>query len=184
MRQVARAGSGGVLWALFAGLSIGLPPVLLFGSQYLKDKCAADCLSGKKARRPHACRAVSGVPSPCAARQIICLAITEPYAGSDVASLKTTAVKSPCGKFYIVNGEKKWITNGATRPAAAPTRVPHQSRWAVGVFADFFTVAVRTGGAGAGGVSMLLIERSMPGVTTKQMKCMGVPTPRARLVIA
>ena len=43
-----------------------------------------------------------------------------------------------------------------------------------GVWADFFTVAVRTGGPGMGGVSMLLIERSMGGITTKQMKCQGV----------
>ena len=52
-----------------------------------------------------------------------------------------------------MNGEKKWITNG--------------------VFADYFTVAVRTGGEGMGGVSMLLVERSK-GVTTQQMKCSGV----------
>jgi alkylation response protein AidB-like acyl-CoA dehydrogenase len=53
-----------------------------------------------------------------------------------------------------VNGEKKWITNG--------------------VFADYFTVAVRTGGAGMGGVSMLVIEKTMTGVTTRQMHCQGV----------
>jgi len=133
VEEIGRCGSGGVLWALFAGLSIGLPPVMQFGSQYLKDRCAADCLKGNK---------------------IICLAITEPYAGSDVANLQTTAKKSPDGKHYIVNGEKKWITNG--------------------VFADFFTVAVRTGGPGMGGVSLILIERGMPGVTTRQMQCSGV----------
>jgi len=84
---------------------------------------------------------------------VICLAITEPSAGSDVANLKTTAKKTADGKHYIVNGEKKWITNG--------------------VFADYFTVAVRTGGPGAAGVSLLLIERSA-GITTTQMKCSGV----------
>jgi hypothetical protein len=52
-----------------------------------------------------------------------------------------------------LNGEKKWITNG--------------------IFADYFTVACRTGGPGAGGISLLLVERG-PGVTTKQMNCMGV----------
>lgn len=131
--EVARCGSGGVLWAIFAGLSIGLPPVMLFGSQYLKEKVAKDCLTGKK---------------------VICLAITEPYAGSDVANLQTSAKLSPNGKHYIVNGEKKWITNG--------------------VFADFFTVAVRTGGPGMQGVSLLLIEKGMAGVTTRQMQCSGV----------
>ena len=54
------------------------------------------------------------------------MAITEPYAGSDVANLQATAKLSEDGKHYILNGEKKWITNG--------------------VFADFFTVAARTGG--------------------------------------
>ena len=50
------------------------------------------------------------------------------------------AKKSPCGKFYIVNGTKKWITNGT--------------------FCDYFVTAVRTGEKGIGGISMLLIERS------------------------
>ena len=42
----------------------------------------------------------------------ICLCITEPYAGSDVANIRCTAKKSACGTFYTVEGEKKWITNG------------------------------------------------------------------------
>lgn len=41
-------GSGGVLWGIMAGLSIGLPPVLRFGSKYLKDKVARPCLLGEK----------------------------------------------------------------------------------------------------------------------------------------
>jgi len=131
--ELSRCGSGGVLWGLFGGLSIGLPPIMNFGGKHLQDKVVKDCLQGKK---------------------FICLAITEPYAGSDVAGLRTTAVKDPSGKFYVVNGEKKWITNG--------------------VFCDYFTVAVRTGGEGAGGISLLLLERGMKGLETKQMKCMGV----------
>ena len=131
--ELGRAGSGGLMWAIFGGLSIGLPPVLNFGSQYLKDKVAKDCLTGKK---------------------VICLAITEPYAGSDVAAIQTSAELSEDKQYYIVNGEKKWITNG--------------------VFADYFTVAVRTGGEGMGGISLLLLERNMEGITTKQMKCSGV----------
>ena len=133
--EACRCGSGGVIWGLLEGLMIGLPPVLHFGSQHLKDKCARACLAGEK---------------------IICLCITEPYAGSDVANLRCTAEKSACGTHYVVNGEKKWITNGT--------------------FADFFTVAVRTGppGSGSKGLSLLLLERGMPGITTKQMDCMGV----------
>ena len=88
--ELARCGSGGVLWGLIGGLGIGLPPVLHFGSDYIKGKVVPDCLNGRKN---------------------ICLAITEPYAGSDVANLKTEARKTADGKFFIVNGEKKWITN-------------------------------------------------------------------------
>ena len=61
------------------------------------------------------------------------------------------------GDHFIVNGSKKWITNG--------------------IYADYFTVAVRTGGPGSAhkGLSMLLIERdSSPGITTSKMDCMGV----------
>ncbi|KAI9226968.1 MAG: putative acyl-CoA dehydrogenase [Piptocephalis tieghemiana] len=131
--ELSRCGSGGVLWGLMGGLGIGLPPILNFASEELKRRVLPDCLSGRKT---------------------ICLAITEPYAGSDVASIRCEAKETPDGEHYIVNGEKKWITNG--------------------VFADYFTVAVRTGGEGMEGVSLLLIERTMPGVKTRQMKCSGV----------
>lgn len=43
-----------------------------------------------------------------------------------------------------------------------------------GVFADYFTTAVRTGGKGMGGLSLLLMEKGMEGIETKQMQCMGV----------
>jgi len=79
------------------------------------------------------------------------LAVSEPYAGSDVSSLRTTAVRE--GNFFIVNGEKKFITSGMK--------------------ADYYTVAVRTGGEGMGGVSLLLMERDAPGVTTRKMKTQG-----------
>lgn len=129
--ELARCGSGGFLWSLSGGLSIGLPPVLNFGSQELKEKVVPGCLAGDK---------------------FIALAITEPSAGSDVANLKTTAEDK--GDHYILNGEKKWITQGA--------------------YADFYTVACRTGGPGMGGVSLLLVERSMPGVTARYMDCQGM----------
>jgi alkylation response protein AidB-like acyl-CoA dehydrogenase len=130
--EISRVGSVGVNWGLGGGLTIGLPPVLAFGSEAMKNRVAPPVLAGEK---------------------IICLAVTEPTAGSDVANIKTSAVKSDCGKFYSVNGEKKWITNG--------------------IWADFFTVVVRTGGPGMKGLSLLLIERGMPGVETRKMKCSG-----------
>jgi len=79
------------------------------------------------------------------------LAVSEPYAGSDVANLRTTAVLQ--GDHFVVNGEKKWITGGCK--------------------ADFFTVAVRTGGPGFNGVSLLLIESNRKGVSTRRMKTQG-----------
>ncbi|KAF9898280.1 hypothetical protein BX616_004253 [Lobosporangium transversale] len=129
--ELARCGSGGVLWGLCGGLGIGLPPVIKYGSEELRRRIVPECLAGRKT---------------------ICLAITEPAAGSDVANLTTVANEANDG--YIVNGEKKWITNGT--------------------FADYFTVAVRTGGEGMGGVSLMVIERTMPGVSTRHMKCSGV----------
>ena len=70
---------------------IGLPPVLNFGSEPLKARVVPEVLSGKK---------------------FICLAISEAYAGSDVFGMQTEAVKSENGREWIVNGTKKWITNG------------------------------------------------------------------------
>ena len=131
--ELSRCGSGGVVWGFAAGLSIGLPPVLHFASPELKQRVAGPCLRGEK---------------------VICLAITEPYAGSDVGNLRATAKLDASGRNYLLNGEKKWITNG--------------------VFADYFTVACRTGGPGMGGISLLLVSKDMPGVTCKQMQCMGV----------
>jgi acyl-CoA dehydrogenase len=76
------------------------------------------------------------------------LAITEPDGGSDVANIKTTA-KLDCD-HYILNGTKTYITSG--------------------VRGDFFTVAVRTGGPGAKGISLLLVERDMAGFQRTPLK--------------
>ena len=113
---------------LACGMVIGLPPVLHFGKPALQERVLPEVLLGKKR---------------------ICLAITEPFAGSDVAAIQCTAKLTPDGKHYIVNGIKKWITGG------------HHSQ--------YFSTAVRTGGKGMNGISMLLIERG-PGVRTKPIK--------------
>lgn len=131
--EINRMGSGGLQWGICGGTSIGLPPVLHFANEELKARVAGPCLRGEK---------------------LICLAITEPWAGSDVANLQTTAKLSADGKHYIVNGLKKWITNG--------------------IFCDYFTTAVRTGGPGMDGLSLLLIEKTFPGVSTRKMKCQGM----------
>ncbi|MFJ8815067.1 acyl-CoA dehydrogenase family protein [Amycolatopsis thermoflava] len=85
-------------------------------------------------------------------RLIGSLAITEPDGGSDVAGIRTTARRE--GDHYVVNGAKTYITSG--------TR------------ADFVTTAVRTGGPGAHGVSLLVIERDTPGFTvSRKLEKMG-----------
>jgi acyl-CoA dehydrogenase len=71
------------------------------------------------------------------------LAVTEPGGGSDVAGLTTTATRD--GDHYVVNGAKTYITSG--------------------VRADFVTTAVRTGGERYGGISLLVIDKGLPGFT-------------------
>ncbi|KAK9451589.1 acyl-CoA dehydrogenase/oxidase [Limtongia smithiae] len=131
--EICRAGSGGLVWNLLGGYGIGAPPVFNFAKPELKKRVIPELISGDKR---------------------ICLCITEPDAGSDVANLTTTAKLTEDGKFYIVNGEKKWITNG--------------------IWADYFTVAVRTGKPGMGGVSLMLLEKTMPGISVRRMDCSGM----------
>jgi acyl-CoA dehydrogenase len=92
------------------------------------------------------------VPPVIAGEKISALGITEPSGGSDVANLQTTAVRE--GDCYVVNGSKTFITNGGK--------------------ADQLTVAVRTGGEGAHGISLLVIDSHTPGVSTStSFKKMG-----------
>lgn len=127
-QEIARLGRSGFIDSLGAGWLISAPAVYNFGGDAMRDTVGPQLLSGKKWSA---------------------LAISEPFAGSDVAGVRTTAEKTPDGKHYIVSGIKKWITEG--------------------MYSDYFVTAVRTGGKGAGGMSMLLIERG-PGVETKQIK--------------
>lgn len=80
-----------------------------------------------------------------------CLAITEPGGGSDVATLRTTAVRD--GDHFIINGSKTFISNG--------------------VLSDYIIAAVRTGGKGAKGMSMVIIDRDTPGVSATKLEKLG-----------
>lgn len=123
-------GSGGVVASL-GSLDIGLPPVWKWGSPALKARICPAVIRGEK---------------------IQCLAVTEPSGGSDVAGLRTRAVRD--GDFYRVTGSKTFITSG--------------------FHADYYTVAVRTGGEGYGGISLLLVEKGTPGFTVgRKLKKMG-----------
>ncbi len=129
--ELARAGTGGVQASL-GTLHIGLPPVLALGSTQLKARVVPPVLRGEK---------------------IAALAITEPGGGSDVAALRTSAVRD--GDHYVVNGEKTFITSGMR--------------------ADYITVAVRTDPAsrGANGISLLLVEGATPGLERTELKKTG-----------
>jgi len=128
--ELMRCGSGGLVAGL-GSLDIGLPPLIKWGRPELRERIAPQVLAGDK---------------------IMALAVTEPSGGSDVASLKTRAIRD--GDHYRVSGSKTFITSG--------------------VRADYYTVAVRTGGDGFGGVSLLLVEKGTPGFTvSRKLKKMG-----------
>lgn len=92
------------------------------------------------------------VPAVLAGEACISLCISEPSAGSDVARLQATASRTADGG-WLVNGVKKWITAGC--------------------YSTFFVVACRTGGEGAGGLSLLLLERGMEGLETRKLPLQG-----------
>lgn len=131
--ELCRCGSQAVMMANYGGLAYGAGPIVHFGSEEMQKRFLPDLLTGKKR---------------------ICLAITEPRAGSDVSGLGTTAELTKDGKHYIVNGEKKWITNG--------------------IYSDYFTTAVRTSGKPGDikGITFLVIPRS-EGLETRKMEIMG-----------
>jgi len=126
-QELFKLGTPAFVGGLGDGFVIGMPPVMHFLKGPLQKQVKSEVLTGQKR---------------------ICLAISEPHAGSDVANLVTTAKKSKDGRHWIVNGAKKWITNG--------------------VFADYFCTAVRTGAKGAFGITMMLIPRTK-GVKTSQI---------------
>ena len=121
VEEMSRCGSGGVAAGLGAHAQIALPPINSFGNEDQKQRWLVPGIKGEK---------------------IAALAITEPDAGSDVAGIKTKAVRD--GDDYIVNGSKIYITNGCR--------------------ADILVTAVRTGEDPHGGVSFLVIEKGTPGL--------------------
>jgi acyl-CoA dehydrogenase len=121
LEELGRCGSGGVSAGLAAQFTISTGPLHLFGTDAQKRRFLAPAIRGEK---------------------IGALGITEPDAGSDVAGIRTTAVRD--GDHYVINGSKTYITNG--------------------VRADFLVLAVKTDPArGHKGLSMLLVERGTPG---------------------
>lgn len=119
--ELARCGAGSLPMAVAVQTEMATPPILKFGTEEQKQRYLIPALRGEK---------------------IGALAITEPGAGSDVASLRTTAKRE--GDGYRISGSKTFITNG--------------------VAADFVLVVTRTDpGAGHRGFSLFLVDRGTPG---------------------
>ncbi|MBG7417925.1 acyl-CoA dehydrogenase family protein [Pseudomonas aeruginosa] len=128
--ELMRCGSGGLVAGL-GSLDIGLPPVVKWARPEVRERVVPAVLRGEK---------------------IMALAVTEPSGGSDVANLKTRAVRD--GDHYRVSGSKTFITSG--------------------VRADYYTVAMRTGGEGFAGISLLLVEKGTAGCSVgRKLKKMG-----------
>ena len=104
---------------------IALPPILAIGTEEQRRRFVPPVLRGER---------------------IAALAVTEPGAGSDVASIATRAVRD--GDHYVVTGSKAFVTSG--------TR------------ADLVVTAVRTGGPGHGGISLLAVEKGTPGFSASK----------------
>ena len=128
--ELLRGGSSGLIAGL-GSLGIALPPIFLLGTDEQKQRFIPEVLAGNK---------------------IAALAITEPNTGSDVAGIRTKAVRD--GDDYVISGAKMFITSG--------------------VRADQVTVLCRTGQDRHGGLTFFVVEKGMPGYeVSKSLKKTG-----------
>src|SRR3954469_4436936 len=126
--EIVHARSGGLAMGLAVHTDMAMPPILAFGSERQKQDWVAPAIAGTK---------------------ILCLGITEPDAGSDVAAITTRAVLSDAGDEYVINGSKTYITNG------------HR--------ADAIVLVTKTDPrAGHNGFTLFLVPMDLPGVVREQ----------------
>lgn len=129
--ELVRSRNAGVNMALLVQSDMATPIIDEIGSDEVKREFLAPAITGEK---------------------IAALGVSEPGGGSDVAAIRTTAVRD--GDDYVINGQKLWITNG--------TR------------ADFITLAVRTGDDGYGGITLLVFPTDVKGFQVgKSLKKIG-----------
>jgi len=122
-------GCGGVAASLLS-LNISLPLIMALGTEEQKQKYIPPVIAGDK---------------------IACLGVTEPSGGSDVAGIKTKAVRD--GDHFVINGSKMFITSGMR--------------------ADYYVIACRTGGPGTSGISAIVVDKGTPGFSQTPLKKMG-----------
>ncbi len=131
LEELQKINSGGFAAAIWAHTYLAMTHLNAEGSEAIKQKYLAPSISGDK---------------------IGCLCITEPFGGSDVAGMKTTAVKQ--GDFYTINGSKTFITNG--------------------ILSDYLIVAAKTAvEAGGKGISIFVLDRDMPGISATKLDKLG-----------
>ena len=131
LEELPRSTMGGFAAAVSVHEYMAAEYLHRFGSEALKQNYLTSSIQGEK---------------------IGALAITEPNTGSDVASIRTRAVRE--GDYYVINGSKTFITNG--------------------VFGDFVIVATKTDPeAGTGGISLIIVDQNIPGFSARQLHKMG-----------
>ncbi len=131
LEELQRINSGGFAAAMWAHAYLAMTHLNAEGSPAIKEKYLTQSIEGKL---------------------IGCLCISEPFAGSDVAGMRTTAVKK--GDKYIINGSKTFITNG--------------------VYSDYLVVVAKTNPAlNHKGMSIFLVDRATPGVSASKLDKLG-----------
>ena len=131
LEELQKVNSGGFAAAMWAHAYLAMTHLKVEASHELKEKYLTPAIEGE---------------------MIGCLGISEPFGGSDVAGMKTTAVKK--GDHYVINGSKTFITNG--------------------VYADFYVVAAKTDPEkGNKGMSMFLLDKEFAGISANKLNKLG-----------
>jgi len=131
LEELQRINSGGFAAAMWAHAYLAMTHLKKEGDEHIKKKYLTPSVAGE---------------------MIGCLCISEPFGGSDVAGMKTVAIKK--GDTYIVNGSKTFITNG--------------------VYSDYLIVAAKTDlESKHNGMSIFVIDRDMPGVSATKLNKLG-----------
>ncbi|MCB0457525.1 MAG: acyl-CoA dehydrogenase family protein [Flavobacteriaceae bacterium] len=131
LEEMQRVNSGGFAAAMWAHTYLAMTHLNKEGNDAQKQKYLTPSITGEK---------------------IGCLCITEPFGGSDVSGMRTTAVKN--GEYYSINGSKTFITNG--------------------VYSDYLVVAAKTKPElGNKGISIFVIDRNTPGVSATKLDKLG-----------
>ncbi|MFC5046757.1 acyl-CoA dehydrogenase family protein [Aquimarina hainanensis] len=131
LEELQKINSGGFAAAIWAHAYLAMTHINKEGDQRIKEEYLSPSITGDK---------------------IGCLCVTEPFGGSDVAGMRTTAVKD--GDHYVINGSKTFITNG--------------------VYSDYLVVAAKTSPElGNKGISIFVIDRDTPGVSSVKLDKLG-----------